>query len=103
MANFKVGDKARIRGATYPDHLRLNGLAVEIVGPLTMSPQGYNSYRIDIPGESMMIWWRQPQYLEPLTDPKADQFIARVKSWKPEPVPEKLPELGDVLTFYKSL
>ena len=43
--------------------------------------------------------------IAPLTDPKADEFIERIKKLKPEPVlpaPEKLPSLADVLTFYQN-
>ena len=36
-------------------------------------------------------WFAATYYLAPLTDPKADEFIERVKSWKPYIEPKVCP------------
>ena len=90
MATFKVGQRVRIVGAT--KHPHMIGRQAIVTRGLEIDPLSqYNreSYEIEVPGHPHPIhgrWNALPEHLAPLTDPKADAFIERVKSWKPEPV-----------------
>ena len=88
MATFKVGQRVRIVMATRRADLFLNKETV-ITGRARHPYEklGYRTEITDRHGEPGVY----TEHLAPLTDPAADAFIERVKSWKPEPVPEKLP------------
>ena len=84
MATFKVGQRVRVVGqAESSKHLWGSIVGVEAV--IHAAPYLDADCGIALAGDTR-IWRSDFAYLAPLTDPKADAFIERVKSWKPEPV-----------------
>lgn len=97
MATFKVGQRVRIIGLS-PDDERYPGLK-PLLGAegviLRASNRIIGNWIVDVPTVSFPAQTPQglpptqfsiaSERLRPLTDPKADEFIERVKKWKPEP------------------
>lgn len=93
MATFKVGDRVRIKrhipGRIQPSCVRFLGAEATIVG----GHYWQWDWELDLvdPSSGEHVG-AMSGALEPLADTKADAFIERVKSWKPEPAPVALPE-----------
>ena len=110
MANFKVGDKARVVNVTYEPHVAYNGMVVTIEGPSHESIFTGLVYPISgLPAGAPRH--AAPQYLAPLTPPAEDAW-ARDKVRELDklgdapflmPEPEKTIEVADVIAFYQSL
>ena len=87
MANFKIGDRVRIKD--HPNILAQHrGAETTITGPSFSHPW--------IAGPCWPVacyaFGAAESVLVPLTDPKADEFIERVRKWKPEPEVVLTPE-----------
>lgn len=82
MANFKVGDKARLTGPCgVPDHDRWMGSEVTIVGALDCYPMHPGCYQIDGPmcaATPGIKWFCGPRFLAPLTPPGFIAFMDKV-------------------------
>ena len=92
MATFRVGDKVRkiappIDGV---NHVPMGAEGV-ITGPGLPMSTGVTYYEASF-GPRLTGMNMAEFQLAPLTDPKADEFIERVKKWKPEPEVVLTPE-----------
>ncbi len=89
MATFKVGDKVRVVRSDFARWSYLVGMEGVVV-----RPGSYWDWIVSIPGAPRLetlsdlgdAFGFYSHELAPLTDPGADAYIERVKSWKPEPV-----------------
>lgn len=93
MATFKVGDRARlvnVRNAPNPDFRPCEGDEVTILGlpgAEDLFPDSYTFTRPKHhPVANAPYYSARRHYLAPLTDPKADEFIARLEKLGREPV-----------------
>ncbi len=90
MATFKVGQRVKVVGHVLePGNMDYRGHEGVITGfePPEAVHNGLSiAVQIDRVPHS---WCFAPHELAPLTDPKADEFIEKVKNWEPlrEPVP----------------
>lgn len=89
MAKFKVGDKARIIDA--PDMKKKHWIGCEVTilqlpGWLAGDPDHYQISRPTTEMEDWPAYSAPARHLAPLTDPKADEFIARLEKLGHEPV-----------------
>ena len=92
MANFKVGQRVRIIKSVGGRH---DGVEATILTPLRMERSracGFHAaHRIAIDGVGSfnpvtgLPWGEPPEWLAPLTDPKADAFIESLKKLAREP------------------
>lgn len=91
MATFKVGQRVKYVSGILP-HVPV-GTEGTILGFSALGPVDVDfTPVIAAPLRGTTIAHVFSTSIVPLTDPKADAFIERVKSWKPEPAPVALPE-----------
>lgn len=99
MATFKVGQRVRIvkggnTGAQGTILSPLQRLRLEHIRTLEVRDVDAHHVAIDgvpIPHGYVQPWAFPPDFLSPLTDPKADAFMERIK--KLEPLPVREPEI----------
>lgn len=107
MATFKVGQRVKKiakhdgggKAFQWPIRVPLGALGTVIKGLSLVEP--INGLRPELvytvafdgihSGYGLGGYSCAPHTLAPLTDPKADEFIERVKKWKPEPEPVAAP------------
>lgn len=91
MANFKVGDRARIIDAPDMKKKHWIGCEVTILRLPGWSDYKPGSYEISRPATEMGEWraYGAPaHHLAPLTDPGVDAFMERIKRLGREPINE---------------
>lgn len=92
MATFRVGQRVRlvnVRYARNPDFHPCEGDEVTILGLPGVVPDYPESYAITRPEHhprTKDTYSAPPYRLAPLTDPRADEFIERIKKLGREPV-----------------
>lgn len=109
---FKVGDRARIR-KDIPELHTIHSFLINAVRGTEVvlirrapevSTRKYKNYWEVLRG-STDRFYADESVLEPLIDPKAEQFVESLKKLGREPVlpkPETLPSLREVLEFYQA-
>lgn len=94
MATFKVGQRVKVVSAYWAHELiGLEG----VIAPDWDSPPppGWHNVTLGVPNAGGYDSWARPgwqfasHHLAPLTDPKADAFIERIKRLANEPQPMK--------------
>jgi len=88
MTNFKVGQRVRVRkecDRVSPECAHLCGAEAQLV-----SVYGYREWELSLRVRGGPVIAHEDA-LEPLTDPKADEFIERIKKLEREPISTKEP------------
>lgn len=97
MATFKVGDRVRVialRPVTFRTRVRV-GMQGRIVqaGPVETWGGHMAEWAVDLDDVWQELFGLDSWELAPLTDPKADEFIERIKKLKPYDEPTVRPRV----------
>ena len=89
MAQFRIGEEAKIVGCTDADWVKCNGEAVTILALPESDPYGLGRYRVSTPKFAPIATpscFCKQRHLAPRVDEAADAFLARMKKLGSEPV-----------------
>lgn len=100
MSAFKVGQRVRIVHSFTPEIAGRAAIVLSRLGPAICDVTGtrYLGHDLDVDGIGPVLRGHpiscEPSQLAPLTDPKADEFIAAIKKLKPysEPLVKRIGE-----------